>query len=212
MLKSRFDAIMEQRSTQLIEQIGEWLPSAGPALDLGSGTGHLSARLERELRIEIVPADVCDIHVMGPPPVIITEGELPFNTGKFSAALLIFMLHYPSDPVALLAEAARVTDGPVILVQSIYAGRFGYLWLRAREFVWTYVAFHVSKVIGYVPSGAKFTMSARRFYTSATLERDLVKAGLRIGARRERSVLPGGALVVAGWMLERNSHAGPAKL
>jgi hypothetical protein len=30
-------------------------------------------------------------------------------------------------------------------------------------------------------------------------------AGLRIRARRERRVLPGGSLVVAGWLLERDA-------
>ena len=37
-----------------------------------------------------------------------------------------------------------------------------------------------------------------------SLGRDVRAAGLRIGARRERSVLPGRALVVAAWMLERD--------
>src|SRR5687768_11806421 len=39
MLKSMFDAVMERRSSQLMEQVGAWLPSEGPLLDLGSGTG-----------------------------------------------------------------------------------------------------------------------------------------------------------------------------
>lgn len=204
MLKGVFDAVMERRSRQLIEQVGAWLPAEGPLLDLGSGTGHLAAHLERELGIEVVAADVSDLHVMGRPPVLIADGVLPFAEGTFSAALLFFMLHYPGDPAALLAEAARVTRGPIILVQSLHAGRFGYAWLRAREFLWTTVAFHVSKMIGYVPAEAEFTMQARRFYTDRDLRRDLAAAGLRVGARRDRPVLPGGALVVAGWMLERN--------
>ena len=49
MLKSTLDAVMERRARQLMEQVVAWLPSEGPVLDLGSGTGHLSARLEREL-------------------------------------------------------------------------------------------------------------------------------------------------------------------
>ena len=152
MLKSIFDAVMERRARQLIEQVGEWLPAEGPVLDLGSGTGHLSARLERELGLEVVTADVSDMHVVGRPPVLIADGVLPFEDGTFSAALLFFMLAYPKDPAAVLAEAARVTRGPIILVQSLYSGRFGYTWHRVREFVWTIVAFHVSKVIGYVPA------------------------------------------------------------
>ena len=204
MLKSILDAVMERRAHQLIEQVGDWLPADGPVLDLGSGTGHLSARLERELGLDVVAADVSDLHVVGPPPVMIADGVLPFEEETFSAALLFFMLAYPSDPAGVLAEAARVTRGPIIVVQSLHSNRLGYAWLRVREFVWTIVAFHVSKVLGYVPPDAKFTMNTRRFYTARELQRDVMAAGLQVRSRRERPVLPGGSLVVAGWILERD--------
>ena len=80
----------------------------------------------------------------------------------------------------------------------LHSGRLGYAWLRVREFLWTIVAFHVSKVLGYVPPEAEFTMHTRRFYTAQELRRDVVAAGLRIRSRRERPVLPGRSLVVAG--------------
>jgi ubiquinone/menaquinone biosynthesis C-methylase UbiE len=204
MLKSILDAVMERRAGQLMEQVGPWLPTDGPLLDLGSGTGHLSARLERELGLEVVAADVSDIHVVGRPPVMIVDGVLPFEEGTFSAALLFFMLAYPSDPTGVLAEAARVTRGPIILVQSLHSDRLGYAWLRLREFLWTIVAFHVSKILGYVPRRAKFAMNTLRFYTAHELQRDVMAAGLRIRSRRERPVLPGRSLVVAGWILERD--------
>ena len=204
MLKALFDSVMERRSDQLIVQLGDWLPDEGPVLDLGSGTGHLTSRLERERGIAVVPADVSDMHVVGRPPVAIDDGALPFASGTFSAALLVFMLAYPADPAALLAEAARVTRGPLLLVQSLHSGRIGYAWLRVREFVWTIVAFHLSKLIGYVPAGARFSMRTRRFYTEGALRSDAAKAGLRVRARREWPVLPRRALVVAAWMLERD--------
>ena len=203
-MKWMLDAVMERRARRLLEQVREWLPTEGPVLDLGSGTGHLSHELERELGLEVVAADVSDIHVVGPPPVMIAEGVLPFEDGTFSAALLFFMLAYPKDPAGVLAEAARVTRGPIILVQSLHSGRFGYAWLRIREFFWTLVAFHVSKVLGYVPPDAEFTMNTRRFYTARELQRDVNAAGLRVRSKRARPVLPGGSLVVAGWMLERD--------
>ncbi len=204
MLKLLFDAVMERRARRLMEQVGDWLPNDGPVLDLGSGTGHLSARLERELGLEVVTADVSDFHVVGRRPVPIADGVLPFEDRTFSAALLFFMLAYPNDPVAVLAETARVTRGPIIVVQSLYSGRLGYAWHRGREFLWTIVAFHVSRLLGYVPPDATFTMHTRRFYTDPELRRELVAAGLRIRSRRERPVLPGGSLVVAGWVLERH--------
>ena len=204
MLNSLLDAVMERRARQLMTLVGAWLPTEGPLLDLGSGTGHLSAHLERELGLEVVTTDVSDMHVVGRPPVLIADGVLPFEDGRFSAALLFFMLHYPSNPAGVLAEAARVTRGPIIVVQSLHSSRLGYTWLRVREFLWTYVAFHVSKRVGYIAREAKFTMQARRFYTAQALQRELVAAGLRIRSRREWPVLPGRSLVVAGWNLERD--------
>ncbi len=204
MLNPILDAVMERRARQLMEQVGEWLPTEGPLLDLGSGTGHLSARLERELGLAVVTTDVSDMHVVGPRPVLIADGVLPFEDGAFSAALLFFILHYPNDPAGVLVEVARVTRGPIILVQSLHSGRLGYAWLRVREFLWTIVAFHVSKFLGYVPPEAKFTMHTQRFYTAQALQREVVAAGLRIRSRRERPVLPGHSLVVAGWILERD--------
>jgi hypothetical protein len=90
----------------------------------------------------------------------------------------------------------------VIVVQSLHCGRFGYAWLRMREFIWTVVAFHVSRFLGYVPASATFSMNTRRFYTADDLQRDITSAGLRIRSRRERRVLPGRSLVVARWILD----------
>src|SRR5688572_15755660 len=140
MLSSLFDAVMERRARQLVEEVGGWIPADGPVLDLGSGTGHFSVQLERKMGLEVVTADVTDMHVVGRAPVLITDGVLPFEEGTFSAALLLFMLAYPNNPPELLAEVARVTRGPIILVQTLHSSRLGYAWLRVREFVWTVVA------------------------------------------------------------------------
>jgi ubiquinone/menaquinone biosynthesis C-methylase UbiE len=204
MLKPLFDAVMERRARGLLAQVGAWLPTEGPLLDLGSGTGHFAALLERERGLDVVTVDVSDIHVVGRPPILIAEGVLPFEDNTFSAALLFFMLAYPSDPAALLMEVARVTRGPIIVVQSLHSSRFGYAWLRAREFVWTVAAFHVSKWLGYVSRSATFSMQTRRFYSDASLRQELAEAGLRIRSQRERPLLPGRALFVAGWSLERD--------
>jgi SAM-dependent methyltransferase len=203
-MKALFDAVMTRRARRLMNQVGGWLPNQGTVLDLGSGTGHFSALLERETRLEVITADVSDMHVAGRPPVLIGDGVLPFEAGRFAAALLLFMLAYPNEPARVLKEAARVTRGPVIIVQTLYSGRLGYAWHRGREFLWTVVAFHISKLIGYVPPGAKFSMRTRRFYTAQALRRDVLAAGLQIRARLDRPVLPGRSLVVAGWILERN--------
>ena len=197
-----FNAVMERRAGRLLQHVAAALPAEGPVLDLGSGTGHLSARLERELGLEVITADVCDLHVVGRPPVLIDGRVLPFDERTFSAVLLFFMLAYPNDPVGVLSEAARVTRGPIIVVQTLHADRFGYAWLRVREFLWTVVAFHLSKIAGYVRRDAKFSMTTRRFYTAEGLQRDVKAAGLQIRSCRERPLLPRRSLVIAAWVLE----------
>jgi ubiquinone/menaquinone biosynthesis C-methylase UbiE len=202
MVKAVLDAVMERRARRLLDQVRAWLPAKGTVLDVGSGTGHLAARLEQELGLEVVAADVSDIRVVGPPPVLIRDGVLPFAEGAHTAALLVFMLAYPKQPAQVLAEAARVTRGPIIVVQSLHANRFGYAWLRVREFLWTIVAFHLSKLVGYVPVTAAFAMNTRRFYTAPELLREVAAAGLRVRSEREQPVLPRRSLVVAAWCLE----------
>lgn len=196
---------MQRRARRLLDQLGPLLPGEGRVLDLGSGTGHLAARLERDRGLDVTTADVTDIHVVGRPPVPITGDRLPFEPETFSCALLCFVLAYPIDPAGVLAEAARVTRGPIIVVQTLHAGHLGYAWLRVREFLWTRVAFAVSKLLGYVPLSATFTMQTRRFFTVESLQREVTSAGLRVRSVRRQPVLPGNSLVVAAWSLERDA-------
>ena len=180
---------MERRARQLLEQVRAWLPADGPVLDLGSGTGHLSARLEQELGLEVVTADVSDIHVVGPPPVLVTDGVLPFEAGAHTAALLVFMLAYPRHPARVLAEAARVTRGPIIVVQSLHSNRFGRAWLRVREFIWTIAAFHRVEARRLRPTAC----GVHHEYTPL-LYRPGTSTG-RDGRRTARSVAAGAPLV-----------------
>jgi hypothetical protein len=48
-------------------------------------------------------------------------------------------------------------------MQSLYSGRLGY-WLRVREFLWTFVGFHVE---GHYIPGREFTMNEALLYRSA---------------------------------------------
>ena len=201
MLKSLLDGVMERRARQLMEQVGAWLPAEGPVLDLGSGTGHLSARLERELGLEVVTADVSDIHVVGPPPVLIADGVLPFEDGN------------------VLGRASRSSCWPTRTTRPVsWRKRLASPGARSS---WCSRFIRAASVTrGFASgssSGRSWHSTCRRSSATSlrtrsspcvpgasipprTLRRDVAAAGLRIRSRRERPVLPGRALVVAGWI------------
>ena len=204
-VEDALDAVMERRARQLMEQVGAWLPAEGPVLDLGSGTGHLSARLERERGLEVVTADVSDIHVVGPPPVLIADGVLPFEEGRFSAALLFFMLAYPNDPAACPGgSGSRHPRAP-----SSWCSRF----IRAAS-VTRGFASGSSSGRSWHSTFRRSSATSRRTRSSPCVPGASIPprsfggkwsaAGLRVRSRRERPVLPGRSLVVAGWILERD--------
>ena len=203
MIRRVLDDAMATRAQELLLLIEDWLPPGGRVLDLGSGTGHVAGLL-LETGTDVVAADVTDIRVTGPEPVLVSGGVLPFGDASFTATLMLFMLAYPGDPVAALKEAARVTCGPVLLVQTVSAGRLGRTWHGVRELFWTVLAFHASRAVGYIPADAAFSMSTRRYYSRDSLEQDVAAAGFRVDARRARPVLPGGILDVVAWRLEHD--------
>ena len=122
MLKSIFDAVMERRARRLMESVSAWLPARGPVLDVGSGTGHLSALLERERGLEVVATDVSDIHVVGRPPVLIADGAFPFDERTFRPPCSSSCSHYPNDAPGL-ARRSRSRDSRTRDCDSISAFR-----------------------------------------------------------------------------------------
>jgi SAM-dependent methyltransferase len=87
------------------------------ALDVGCGTGALTARLVERLGVEQVSAvDPSEPFVAATrdrfPGIDVQLGSaesLPFPDGTFDAALAQLVVHFMTDPVAGLREMARVT-------------------------------------------------------------------------------------------------------
>lgn len=177
-MKWIMNQILSRRADELADRLRPHLPPGGRVLDIGSGTGHTALALRRRAPLEVVQADVTDLSVVGARPIRFDE-TLPFADGAFAAALILFVLQYPGDPLRLLREAARVTAGPLLVVQSTYCGRLGHATLRANEFLWGPVAFLVARRVGLV-GPCPFTLAARRLFTRPEL-RDLFQhAGLRV--------------------------------
>ncbi len=92
-------------------------------LDLGGGEGYVGARLAGE-GVNVCVAEV-EAYRGAELPRILFDGErLPFRDGAFDSVVLSLVLHHARDPDRLLAEALRVSSGPVVVTESLYRWRW----------------------------------------------------------------------------------------
>lgn len=103
------------------ERIAELLALGGdePVLDVGAGTGHLTAALAR--RGHPVTALDASAGMLGRNPaprrVRADATRLPFGDGAFALTVESNLLHHVDDPVEVLKEMARVSRGGVVAIE-----------------------------------------------------------------------------------------------
>lgn len=107
-----------------------WVATALPELtrgasllDLGAGEGHVGWAANQEAGAIVQLADVVDYHTAALPFVRYDGRRLPFEDDDFDATLLVFVLHHADAPERVLKEAARVTRGPVVVMESLVVNR-----------------------------------------------------------------------------------------
>jgi SAM-dependent methyltransferase len=169
--------VMHHRAEQLATLLAPYLPSYGRVLDIGAGTGHNGVALSRQQPLQIVNLDVADLHVVGERPVLFNGASIPFADDSFDAALMLFVLQYSPDPIQLLREVRRVCIGPVLVLQSTYAGSVAQAALRLNDLVWGPIAFAVARVTQFIhtPSCPLF---ARVLAQRSALFRTFALAGM----------------------------------
>jgi ubiquinone/menaquinone biosynthesis C-methylase UbiE len=143
-----YDRFMGRYSTQLSARMADLagLRAGQRVLDVGCGPGALTAELVRRIGPEAVAAvDPSEPFVSAArsrnPGVQVLQASaehLPFADDEFDAALAQLVVHFMKDPVAGLAEMARVTrrDGAVVACVWDHGGHQGPLslfWQAARD-------------------------------------------------------------------------------
>ena len=143
-----YDRFMGRYSTQLAPAFADFagVEAGQRVLDVGCGPGALTAELVRRLGPQAVSAvDPSEPFVAaarerhpGVDVLLAAAEDLPHGDGAFDAALSQLVVHFMSDPVAGLAEMARVTrpDGVVAgCVWDLAGGRapISPFWRAARE-------------------------------------------------------------------------------
>lgn len=143
-----YDQFMGTWSRPLAPQVADLagVRAGLQVLDVGCGPGALTTELVTRLGAAAVTAvDPSASFVAAArarhPGADVRQGvaeHLPFPDGVFDAAVAQLVVHFMADPVAGLAEMARVTRPGGVVVACVwdYAGGHGPLgpfWLAARE-------------------------------------------------------------------------------
>ena len=143
-----YDSFMGRFSVQLSAQLADLagIERGQRVIDVGSGPGALTTELVRRLGPDAVAAaDPSEPFVEaarerhpGVDVRLAPAEDLPFDNDSFDAALAQLVVHFMADPVAGLAEMARVTrPGGVVAacVWDLAGGRapISPFWQAARE-------------------------------------------------------------------------------
>lgn len=142
-----YDQFMGRYSLRLATQMADLaeVQTGHRALDVGCGPGALTAELVRRLGPEAVSAVdpsepfVAAARARNPGVKVLRASaeELPFPDGTFDAVLAQLVVHFMSDPVAGLAEMARVTARGGVVAACVWdhaggQGPLGLFWQAAR--------------------------------------------------------------------------------
>jgi SAM-dependent methyltransferase len=143
-----YDRFMGRYSMPLAAAFADFAGVAPPqrALDVGCGPGALTTELVKRLGAHSVTAVDPSEPFVGAaqerhPDVevrLAAAEELPFADDRFDAALAQLVVHFMGDPVAGLAEMARVTRGGGAVVACVWdhaggRGPISPFWQAARE-------------------------------------------------------------------------------
>jgi ubiquinone/menaquinone biosynthesis C-methylase UbiE len=114
-----YDTPRGQRADQAERVLLEWLVGQGPGaqtlLEVGCGTGHFAAWLERRhhrvVGLDRAPAMLAELHRRHPElPVVLGDGHaLPFRDGAVDVTVFVTTLEFLEQPVVALREAVRVS-------------------------------------------------------------------------------------------------------
>jgi ubiquinone/menaquinone biosynthesis C-methylase UbiE len=126
--------IFDGRVTRLAELLSPLLPSSGSLLDVGCGDGSVAAAVvARRPDLRVRGVDVL-VRPSTRIPVAQFDGtRLPFPDRSFDAVTFVDVLHHTDDPAALLAEAARVSRGAVVVKDHVVSGVLARPTLRLMD-------------------------------------------------------------------------------
>ena len=148
MAPEAYDRFMGRYSALLAPQLADFagVHDGQQVVDVGCGPGALTAELVRRVGADAVAAvdpsppfvEAVRTRYPGVDVRLAPAEELPFADRVFDAALAQLVVHFMSDPLAGLAEMARVTRRGGVVAACVWdhaggKGPLGLFWDAARE-------------------------------------------------------------------------------
>ena len=122
--KTSLPVLMRRRARRKWGRIKRHLPEPPDAssrvLDLGAGEGFVGEAIQQSTGAQVSLADVVDFNQTELPLALYDGKRLPFGDDAFELTVIVFVLHHTKDAEQVLREAMRVTDGRVVVLESVY--------------------------------------------------------------------------------------------
>ncbi len=118
------------------EALADYLGQGDSLLDVGCGTGHLSAYLQEMHGVAPSGVDVKDFRQADIPFRRFDGTSIPFPDKAFDHVVLSEVLHHSHDPMTLIRECHRVARRSIIVFEDMPDGRIGkfVLYLHVEAF------------------------------------------------------------------------------
>jgi len=111
------------------EALADYLGRGESLLDVGCGTGLLSAYLQERYGVDPSGVDVKDFRRTQIPFREFDGTSIPFPDKAFDHVVVSEVLHHSHDPMALIRQCHRVARRSVIVFEDLPDGRVGKLVL-----------------------------------------------------------------------------------